>query len=37
MDAKTNTMLIGDVGESTREEIDRLPPTTSGSLRLALQ
>jgi glucose/arabinose dehydrogenase len=25
IDAKTNTMLIGDVGESTREEIDRLP------------
>jgi glucose/arabinose dehydrogenase len=25
IDPKTNTMLIGDVGESTREEIDRLP------------
>jgi len=25
IDSQTNTMLIGDVGESTREEIDRLP------------
>ena len=25
IDAKTNQMLIGDVGEGTREEIDRLP------------
>ncbi len=25
IDAQTNTMLIADVGESTREEIDRLP------------
>jgi glucose/arabinose dehydrogenase len=25
IDARTNTMLIGDVGESAREEIDRLP------------
>lgn len=25
IDDKTNTMLIGDVGEGTREEIDRLP------------
>ncbi len=30
IDAQTNTMLIGDVGEDSREEIDRLPLSTLG-------
>ena len=30
IDAQTNTMLIGDVGEGSREEIDRLPLSNLG-------
>ncbi len=38
IDAKKNQMLIGDVGEGTREEIDRLPLATARPrLRLAVQ